>query len=333
MGYPIRQYLPDVTYEITVRTLQGRFLLRPSDEVRETILGILGRALVLYPGVRLHAFIFMSNHYHAHATPSDGDEFALFLAYVNGNIAKRVGALHGWEGRFWHRRASVVPILDELAVGQRLKYLLLNGVKEGLVSSPREWPGASSISGLLGDLRIPTKWIDWDRRRRDRHRGATSPRSDHRYVITLSPYPLWTHLDLEVQRSRCASLVKEVEAEGRSPARSVGAGRLQRQHPHAKPRRAAKKTPPPDCHASVPALRATFRSAYRDFVAVFRKVTETLNKQGSVATRSFPCGSFPRPCWFRRAEPAERRPDGWLASPLILPPKSERHDWTSPAIG
>jgi hypothetical protein len=50
--------------EVTCRTIQGRFLLKPSDELREIVIGTLSRAQRLYP-VDIHAFVFMSNHYRA----------------------------------------------------------------------------------------------------------------------------------------------------------------------------------------------------------------------------------------------------------------------------
>ena len=49
--------------EVTARTLHGRFLLRPSPEVNDIILGALGRAQARY-GVELYAFVFLSNHFH-----------------------------------------------------------------------------------------------------------------------------------------------------------------------------------------------------------------------------------------------------------------------------
>jgi len=49
--------------EVACRTLQGRFLLKPTDELRSVVIGVLGRAQRLYP-VKLHVFVFLSNHYH-----------------------------------------------------------------------------------------------------------------------------------------------------------------------------------------------------------------------------------------------------------------------------
>ena len=49
--------------EVTCRTLHSRFLLRPSQKLKDIVLGVLGRAQRKYP-VRACAFVFASNHMH-----------------------------------------------------------------------------------------------------------------------------------------------------------------------------------------------------------------------------------------------------------------------------
>jgi len=46
---------------ITTRTIQGRLLLRPSPELTDIILGIIGKAQARY-GMTIHAFVFLSTH-------------------------------------------------------------------------------------------------------------------------------------------------------------------------------------------------------------------------------------------------------------------------------
>ncbi|MEM6795930.1 MAG: hypothetical protein AAF725_18290, partial [Acidobacteriota bacterium] len=55
---------PGAVVEITQRTLQGRYLLRPSQQTNDLIVGCLARARQKNPGVRLHAVSVMSNHLH-----------------------------------------------------------------------------------------------------------------------------------------------------------------------------------------------------------------------------------------------------------------------------
>jgi hypothetical protein len=59
-----RHVPPGTLLEITTRCFGEQLLMAPRPEVREAILGVLGFALYLFPGIQLHAFIFLSNHYH-----------------------------------------------------------------------------------------------------------------------------------------------------------------------------------------------------------------------------------------------------------------------------
>ena len=57
--------------EVSCRTIQSRYLLRPCPALNEIILGILGRAQRLYP-VQICGFVFLSNHYHLTLWVPDG---------------------------------------------------------------------------------------------------------------------------------------------------------------------------------------------------------------------------------------------------------------------
>ena len=61
MPRPLRFVPENGLVEITTRTLQGRLLLRPSPELNDLILGVIGRAQDRY-GMVIHAFVVTSNH-------------------------------------------------------------------------------------------------------------------------------------------------------------------------------------------------------------------------------------------------------------------------------
>ncbi len=300
MGHPLRWFLPTVVYEVTTRTIQERFLLRPSAEAREIILGILGRALELYPHVNLHAFVCLSNHVHMLVSSRTGADFTGFTGYVNGRVAFEMGRMHGWRGPFWGRRNRPIAILDEDAQIARLRYLIAQGCKEGLVLTPRDWPGASSLPALLGDMEVEGWWFDRDQERRARTRGEQPGRYDHaiRYRFRLSPLPALAHLPPDDLRTRHRLLVEQVEAETRerhaaAGTRPLGVAALLAQDPHARPA-TPKHSPAPLCHASSTPVRSAFRAAYRAFVDAFRHAAEVLraSKPGSPLP-TFPTGSFP----------------------------------------
>ena len=130
---------PNTTFEVTTRTLQGRLLLKPSKELNRIILGILGKALELYP-VLLHMVVVVSNHIHLIVTARDTKLLSLFMQYVNSNIAREAGRLHFWREKLWGRRYTDIPILDDEKLLERVRYLLSHGCKEGLVLRPGDWP-------------------------------------------------------------------------------------------------------------------------------------------------------------------------------------------------
>jgi REP element-mobilizing transposase RayT len=69
MPRPLRFVPAGSLVEITTRTIQSRLLLRPSPELTDIILGVIGKAQDLY-GMAIHAFVVLSNHTHFLLSPS-----------------------------------------------------------------------------------------------------------------------------------------------------------------------------------------------------------------------------------------------------------------------
>ena len=305
MADPLRWFIPNVMYEVTTRTIQERYLLAPSSGARELMLGVLGRGLALYPAVQLHAFAYLSNHGHLLLSSTDGQAFAWFLGYVNSNIAREMGRLHDWRGPFWGRRGRPIPVLDEGAAVERLRYIMSQGVKEGLVAHPADWPGATSVPALLGSMQLEGTWIDRDLETRARRaiRAASRRPFESRVVVSLAPIPPWSHLSHDDLVERHRALVAEVISQYRAMHREVlGPARAAIQDPHARPVAPARR-PAPQCHASTSGVREAFRSAYRGFVNAFRRAAAvardalTRGDKPSAALARFPPGSYPRPGW------------------------------------
>lgn len=134
------RYVPPKSglFEITTRSVQGRFLLKPSAELNTIILGVLGRAQRLYP-VEIHAFAFLSNHYHMLLSVDTARQLSAFMGYFNGNLGKEVlRHVEGWSDKTWSRRFQAIWVPPhEYEQVDRLRYTLAQGAKDGLVASPR----------------------------------------------------------------------------------------------------------------------------------------------------------------------------------------------------
>ena len=283
--------------EVSCRTIQSRYLLRPSPALNEIILGVLGRAQRLYP-VQICGFVFLSNHYHLTLRVPDAERLADFMEYVQSNLAREVCRLHGWKDKVWSRRYSAIVISDEEAAQvDRFRYVLANGCKEGLVASPRDWPGVNMIAAVLDRKPLTGTWFDRTKEYAARLRGESFTRYQYstEETVVLSPLPCWRRLTPDQYRERVASLVQEIEAEAaaerkRTGIQPLGAAAILRQQPHTWPNK-TKKSPSPGFHAATKAARKELWEAYARFVAAFREASEKLRNGDRKAY--FPIGSFP----------------------------------------
>jgi REP element-mobilizing transposase RayT len=274
--------------EVTCRTIHGRFLLRPSRRLNEIIAGVLGRALSMYP-VRLHAPVFLSNHYHMLISVPDARTLAVFMGYFNSNVAREAGRLADWKERFWSRRYQAIPVSDEPeAQIARLEYILAHGVKEGLVSHPFDWPGIHCAEALARGRQIEGVWIDRTKAYNARRAGEVIKQEDleSRYEVLLEPLPCWAHLDEADYRRRIVEVIDRItsglEASGLGPD-------LPASH-HDKPRH-SKRSPAPLFHCASKKVRLDLLDAYWWFVSAFREASVKLSRGDP--SPGFPAGSFP----------------------------------------
>src|SRR5512143_1941609 len=94
-----RCVLPGVTYLLSRRCSEGRFFLRPSAAVNAIVRYCLALAAERF-GIVLHAFAFLSNHYHLVATDLSG-QLPLFMHDLDLLLARALNALHGHFENFW----------------------------------------------------------------------------------------------------------------------------------------------------------------------------------------------------------------------------------------
>ena len=198
--------------ELTSRTVQGRYLLLPTDEVNERIVGVLGRAQRLYP-VRIHCFIFMSNHVHILIHADSAQQMARFMGYLKGNIAKELGPIFEWKERFWGKRYHSASINSDETLIRRFLYILSNSCKEGLVASPLDWPGVTSARAMYrGETTMKGTWYDRTAEYRARKRGQheTFPTTE---TVHLSPLPFLEGMNADEQRAFIVKAVRQIEEE------------------------------------------------------------------------------------------------------------------------
>lgn len=297
MCRPLRYVPPGHLVEVSNRTFQGRYLLRPTHELRQRILGALGRSQRRFE-MPIHAFTFASNHFHLLLSPRDAKHLADFMGYFEAKLAAEVQRLHNWEGSLWAGRYNSIPVdADERTQLQRLVYLLSHGVKEGLVAHAEDWPGANCVLALRDGTPIRGRWYDRTALYRATRWGRKADPGEfsEEEEVVLSALPCWAHLLPSAIQKRVRSMIETIESEARARHRAQGtrpAGRwaIFAHRPSDRPK-SLKHTPKPWFHARSAEGRRKMREAYRLFVEAFREAARDLAR--GCNQPSFPAGSFP----------------------------------------
>ena len=308
MPRPLR-FIPEHSLaEITTRTLQGRLLLKPSPELNDLVLGVIGKAQDTYKMV-IHGFVVVSNHAHLLASPTSAQQLARFMQFLNANIAKEVARLYNWPERVWSRRYHAIPVVDDTSAHARMRYLLAHGAKEGLVSGAGSWPGPNCIAALTHRDPLRGTWFDRSAEYRARAAGKDVKPGEFAttYDIQLTPLPCMLDMTEDQRQAHYRRVVREIDVaaeaankeKGRTP---MGVQAILDQEPHHRPA-APDRSPAPLVHAHDDEKRDGYLAAYRVFVANFRAGVDSLKAKARQITELFPDWAFPPALPFKAIAP------------------------------
>ena len=281
-----------------MRTLQGRYLLLPTQRAKDLILGVIGRAMKHYD-FQLHGDAFMSNHYSMLVSVPDAATLADVMNFINGNIARELGRLYDWPGKFWDRPYADLEIVDDDKLVERLAYVFSNSVKEGAVDRPERWPGAHCVRALChGELRQGA-WVDRTAMyEADRRRKAGEPELREIdfttwYTVPMSPLPCWQDKTEAERRELCRAIARDVadearEERARTGRRVQGVDHILAIDPHHRPEH-VDRSPAPPCHASTKKARDAWRAEYATYATACRTARDRLGELG-IANVEFPHG-------------------------------------------
>jgi hypothetical protein len=306
MPRPLRFVPERALVEITTRTFQGRLLLRPSPDLTDIILGIIGKAQELY-GMTIHAFVFMSTHAHFLLSPASAGQLALFMQFVNANVAKEAGRLHLWRERLWSRRYRSIVVADEKAAHARLRCILAHSAKEGLLASPADWPGPNCIGALTTGALLRGTCFDRSNEFLARQRGEhTLPMQfATTFDVKLAPLPCLLDLTEDQRQAHCRRVVGEIQTKAEADNKEKGrtpmtVAAILAQDPHSKPA-STDRSPAPFVHATDDSTEMEFRAAYRAFVDAFRAGALRLRERAREIRDMFPLCAFPPQLPFNEA--------------------------------
>jgi len=144
-----RLVVPGDTLMITRRTLLRHHLFRPDPAIRQIYLYTLALCARQF-GILVHAVTLMSTHEHLIVTDPQG-RYPKFLQRLHRLVSLGTKGLRKWGGPTWdHEQTSVVRLLTEQAVIEKLAYVMANPVQAGLVRHARDWPGIIVLPHELG---------------------------------------------------------------------------------------------------------------------------------------------------------------------------------------
>ena len=263
-----RQLLRGDSYLVTRRCFQRQFLLRPGAVTNEVLLYQLALA-AQRTGVKIHAYCVLSNHYHLVVTDPDA-RLPEFHQQLDSVVARAINALYGrWE-TFWKPGSySAVPLRTPEDILDKTAYVLANPVAAGLVRRARAWPGLWSAPGDLGkkiEVRRPAHFFD------------PAGYLPERLELEVTPPPGFASPDVFRHRLEAALAEREGAADRRG-RRFLGARRVLKQDPYARPAAREKRR---GLNPRVAArdtwkrvelvLRLkTFLAAYRDALLLWRE--------------------------------------------------------------
>ena len=293
---------PDVASNVVVETFQetlhGRPLTRPSPDFDDKVVGILARALELFP-VSLHGFVLLPEGYRVLASYGDPEVMAGFQCHLSTNLSKQVGRSYGWRETVFPRRYGATQLSGEPEVElERLRRLLAAPVDADWVERPEDWPGVSCVGSFLSGEPLRGRWIDraayWDALSRGRQ--VTLDDFTEQKEVRLVPLPSLAHLSAEEYRLLVRGLVDDIEAAARArhrkggtvPVGLAGVAALGMERVSVKCRRRRRRRP--WFFALDPELKEALRSALLLIMAQYAAAAAELKKGNRLAR--FPLHTF-----------------------------------------
>lgn len=123
--------------------------LAPTEDVRAAFHVVLDDA-ERRTGVRVIAFMAMSNRYHAVVEDVQG-RFGEWASAVNGVLARFVNSEQGQDSHVWDaKERSDQKVAGLSKIAEQVAYALVNPVRAGVVRSPSAWPGAMTALEDIG---------------------------------------------------------------------------------------------------------------------------------------------------------------------------------------
>ena len=342
----IRWYDPQLVFEATARTVDGKFWFDPETDpdIAQKLHAIFARAQVKYK-VRIFAYCVMSNHYHALYGADDPDSLADFLNHVHGAMARYVNRQFKRSGPVLAGRCHVRPVLaDESAQVSRLQYIMGQAVKAKAGVGITGGPGANTNAALMFGEAPEGAFFDQHRHTLDK-RLKSGPKADSHYVsrhlVELTPLPCWAHLGSAERLAKYRAAAAAADEKFRVGVQPTATA--QETPPEASEDSAEPAPPSPGspvrakelpkkqrkrallCHAGTRAQADAYAAQYKRICAQYEEARIALREQAERALRGKRAKAVLFPVYTFASPPRTGRLRRELAAAGKLAPNAERH--------
>lgn len=157
MTRPLRLEYSGALYHVTSRGDRRGAIYR-DDSDRTAWLSVLAEACSRYNFV-VHAYCQMTNHYHLLVETIDGG-LGRGMRQLNGAYSQYFNRRHGLVGHVFQGRYKAILVQKESYLLELARYVVLNPVRAGIVSTPEQWRW-SSQRFFLDSVDQPT-WLETD---------------------------------------------------------------------------------------------------------------------------------------------------------------------------
>ena len=268
-----------------------RMLLTPrTPRMVRLSLGCLGKAQAM-SSVELYAYAQLSNHGSVLFGVDSAEQATNSTRHFLTNLSKEAKRYQKWFGSgVFGRRNRTIPLADRDIEESRLEYMLSNGTKEHLVSSPMSRVFMNSARAMVTGVNDVGEWYDRSKLTRLRRGNRCASERDGLtlYEVKLSKLPSKRHLSDAEYQGFAKRLVRRIERKSRGEKTGfVGADAIRRQNPFGRPNK-VKRSRAPICHAS-PETYIAFVEAYRNVREEYRTAMERFRETGILS--GFPKGT------------------------------------------
>ena len=102
-------------------------------------------------GLAIHAYVWMTNHFHLLATPESGHAISKVFQSVGRRYVQYFNATYGRSGTLWEGRYRATVIDSERYLLTVMRYIELNPVRADMVSDPGDYPWSSYCRHAKGE--------------------------------------------------------------------------------------------------------------------------------------------------------------------------------------